>query len=381
MQDPEDTAAAPKPGPAPGDGSPASNVLPLFARKGPSVQRRSSDSVSGKFRVDSAGSTVHDATPESIGAGKKTSPRRHTMPRLAREALDTDGLNQRPPDGHWATAHPGTLDWNHAPTDRREAQDRHLRLARTLEVDIIPRLVNVHRALPSPRPVAEGACAPPSPQDVEDFVRLLLAREEVAAHAFIDMLVQRGMTVETLYLDLLAPSAQHLDYLWSQDLCEFTDVTLGLARLQRLLHEVSLSMRGTESALRSNARRVLLMPACGEQQTFGLSMVAEFFHSAGWEVDCGGNLHGAPAVDLTQTEWFDVIGLAAGSETGLEPLRRCIRDLRQASRNKQVGVLVGGPIFAGHPERVKFVGADACGLDGKQAPAHAERLIAARANR
>jgi methanogenic corrinoid protein MtbC1 len=60
----------------------------------------------------------------------------------------------------------------------------------------------------------------------------------------------------------------------------------------------------------------------------------------------------------------------------LDNLRVCIHEVRELSRNPRVAVLVGGLIFAGHPERVKFVGADASGLDGKQAPAHAERLIA-----
>ena len=303
------------------------------------------------------------------------------MPRLAREALDTDGLDQAALGAPWPAARSEAFGWDQAPNERRDARERHTSLARTLEVDVIPRLVKVHRALPpAPSLPGTGDCPSPSPQDVEDFVRLVLARDQAPSHDFVEALARRGMSVETLYLDLLAPAAQHLNYLWMQDMCEFTEVTLGLARLQRLLHDLSSSLRGAQRGLRSNARRVLLMPACGEQQAFGLSMVAELFHHAGWEVDYAGS-HGEDAIDLTQTEWFDVVGLSSGSETRLDALRRCIREVRLSSRNKQVGVLVGGPIFAGHPERVKFVGADAGGLDGKQAPAHAERLIAARAGR
>lgn len=300
------------------------------------------------------------------------------MPRLARQALDQDGMNLRPEEGSdWAPLEASPSDWNHAPNDRMAADDRHNRLARTLEFDIIPRLIDVHRAVPAPA-VADGVFgAPPTTQDVENFVQLVLAREHVPAQAFIDVLAQHGMTVETIYLDLLAPAAQHLNYLWSQDLCDFTQVTLGLARLQRLMHELSPAMHGERHA-RSNARRVLLIPVRGEQQTFGLSMVGEFFHHAGWDVDCGGvSLH-TDAVDLMQTEWFDLVGLLAGSETRLDNLRACIRDLRASSRNRNVGVMVGGPIFAGHAERVRFVGADACGLDGKQAPVVAEKLKAPR---
>ncbi|VWX55581.1 conserved hypothetical protein [Burkholderiales bacterium 8X] len=292
------------------------------------------------------------------------------MPQLAREAKVSENFGEEPSDAG-AGGQP-------SPRNRQQVpNDRHNRLARTLDLDIIPRLIDVHRTVPAVTVALDPGRLLPTTQDVEDFVRLILARESVPAQAFIDVLSQRGMSVETMYLDLLAPAAQHLSYLWSQDLCDFTQVTLGLARLQRLLHQLSPGM-AVEQELRSNARRVLLVPVRGEQHTFGLSLVAEFFHHAGWEVDCGS---GSGVVDVAQTvkqQWFDVVGLSAGSETRLDDLRGCIQELRELSRNPRVAVLVGGPIFAGHSERVKFVGADACGLDGKQAPSHAERLIARR---
>ncbi|WP_179107024.1 B12-binding domain-containing protein [Variovorax sp. KK3] len=299
------------------------------------------------------------------------------MPRLARQALDLDGASQ-PPDGdlEWSTGAASPASWNRAPNDRAAVADCQTQLARTLKLDIIPRLIDVHRAPAPASRVDDNASHRPTAREVEDFVQLVLAREHSPAQAFVDLLGQRGMSVETIYLDLLAPAAQHLNYLWTQDLCDFTHVTLGLARLQRLLHELSPSLNGGQRPFRGNARRVLLLPACGEQQTFGLSMVAEFFHHAGWEVDRGHFPLDSDAAELAQAEWFDVIGLAAGNETRLQPMRRTILDIRALSRNRDVRVMVGGPIFAGHPERVKFVGADACGLDGQKAPVHAERLIA-----
>lgn len=296
------------------------------------------------------------------------------MARLEREASDHTALDGGVPE-RWGGAAPPRQDWNRAPNDRLQATDLHLRLADTIERDIIPRLINVHRTAPDPGTDVRRAALRPTAQEVESFVQLVLAREQAAALNFVEVLGRRGMPVETIYLDLLAPASRHLNYLWTEDLCDFTQVTLGLARMQSLMRGLSASIAG-EQASRSNARRVLLIPARGEQQTFGLSMVAEFFHHAGWEVDCGA---GSPTlVDAAQTvaqAWFDVLGVSAGSETTLDSLKASIRDARQSSRNKSMVVLVGGPMFVGHPERVKFVGADSCGLDGKQAPVHAERLM------
>ncbi|RYF35312.1 MAG: hypothetical protein EOO26_01305 [Comamonadaceae bacterium] len=380
----------------------SSNVWPIFGKRDQAGRRRSLAEGIGESDIDSGEAVRHDALPSpprdrgvhagsvtqaessqeeqvsvpgSAGnrpyspmpAGAASPTRRQKMPQLAREAKVSEAFGEGP-SGAGAPEQSTPRNWQQTPGDR------HNRLAQTLDRDIIPRLMDVHRTVPSAAVTMDPARLSPTTQEVEDFVRLVLALESVPAQDFIDVMSQRGMSVETMYLDLLAPAAQHLSYLWSQDLCDFTQVTLGLARLQRLLHELSPGM-AAEQELRSNARRVLLLPVRGEQQTFGLSMVAEFFHHAGWEVDCGSEASVADAAETAQQQWFDVVGLSAGSETSLDELRVCIQQIRELSRNPRVAVVVGGPIFAGHPERVKFVGADAFGLDGKQAPAHAERLI------
>lgn len=377
-QDANDPPAASKPvRENPGTARTASNVWPLFGPHGAGGRGGNANPRRNEFRVDSAGLLRHDASPPASDSADATgSPkRRHTMPRLALEALGPEGLS-RQQDAEGLADPSSAFDWNHAPNDRLAAEGRQSRLARTLEVDIIPRLVKVHRTVSGAAGAPQDGCPAPSAQDVEDFVQLILTVEHSPSRAFVETMQKRGMSTETLYLDLLAPAAQHLNYLWAQDLCDFTQVTLGLARLQRLLHELSPSMR-EEDLCRSNARRVLLMPVSGEHQTFGLSMLAEFFHHAGWEVDCGKSSLD-DAAELVRLDWFDIVGLTAGIDTPLEALRLSIRNVRSRSRNKDIGVLVGGPIFAAHPERVEFVGADACGLDGKQALLHAEKLMAAR---
>ena len=55
--------------------------------------------------------------------------------------------------------------------------------------------------------------------------------------------------------------------------------------------------------------------------------------------------------------------------------RRAIRAIRRSSLNRNIGVLVGGPIFVAHPELVARVGADATAIDGGQAALQAENLL------
>ena len=43
----------------------------------------------------------------------------------------------------------------------------------------------------------------------------------------------RGVSVEALYVHLLAPAARHLGELWEDDRCHFADVTVGMAGCSR----------------------------------------------------------------------------------------------------------------------------------------------------
>ena len=67
-----------------------------------------------------------------------------------------------------------------------------------------------------------------------------------------------------------------------------------------------------------------------------------------------------------------MIGISIGSHTRLDAVARQIRAVRRASRNRAIGVMVGGPLLIDHPEIASVVGADTTAADGAQAVAQAE---------
>lgn len=250
-------------------------------------------------------------------------------------------------------------------------------LARAIEHEIIPRLMLAHKSTD----VCLTAPALPGqqvgPQDVRSFATLVLSPDENLAQACVDAMRMRGISVETIYLDLLAPVARYLGELWEQDLCDFTEVTIGLGRLHRVLRELSPAF-GQASDRPTNGRRVLLLPAPGEQHTFGLVMVAEFFRRDGWDVAGGPWEAGADPVVMVRREWFDVVGFSLASEQHLEELGDCINDVRRAALNPELGIIVGGPAFAANPGYGARIFADAVVDNGSKAPGLAEALLAKR---
>ena len=246
-------------------------------------------------------------------------------------------------------------------------------LVRTIETEVIPRLMLAHRGVPGSRQAAaEGGIAPTAGEVVE-LTRLVLAHDAEVATSFAVALREQGSGVEALYLDLLAPSARRLGEMWEDDLCSFTDVTVGLWRLQQVAH----ALRGNypDEDEPAGGRRILLVAMPGEQHTFGLSLVAEFFRRAGWSVRNEPLPTGRDLLTLVRGTWFSVVGLSASSDTKLDGLAALMLAVRRVSRNRAVRLMVGGPVFVDHPELVAQLGADASAADGKQAVAQAQNLL------
>ena len=177
-----------------------------------------------------------------------------------------------------------------------------------------------------------------------------------------------------MYLELLAPAARSLGEMWEDDRVGFADVTVALCRLHDVMRTLSASQPTAMDTL-PQGRRALLIPMPGEQHTFGLVMVADFFRRAGWEVWSDAVTNSADLASLVRQEWFTMIGLSVGCESHMEGLASTIHSVRRAARNRSIGVMVGGSLVAKHPELAIQVGADATGKDARQAVMQAENLV------
>lgn len=249
----------------------------------------------------------------------------------------------------------------------------------TVEAEIVPRLILAHRSPPEPLAVpaslSAGPDRAPCVDDVLELSSLLLKDRFRVASNFVRSIESRGVPLESLYLDLLAPAARHLGDLWTNDICHFGDVTIGLCRLQQVLRDFSPAFLN-EASVRDDGRRALLMSVPGGQHTFGISMVAEFFRRARWDVTTGSPVARDELIRTVRSQWFSVVGLSVSCEVQVEALASTIRLIRRASRNPAVGIMVGGPIFIMNPGLVALVGADATAADAREAPLQAENLLA-----
>ncbi|MCA3071293.1 MAG: cobalamin B12-binding domain-containing protein [Rhodocyclaceae bacterium] len=257
-----------------------------------------------------------------------------------------------------------------------DASERRIAgLVRTIEGEIIPRLMLAHAARGQELVSASGASTRQiESEQVDALVHAVMTQDTEAALLLVRALIHGGVSLESIYLDLLSTAARRTGEMWEADVCSFTDVTIGLWRLQEVMHEVGMA-NAIPPRTAEPPHRVLLRQTPGEQHSFGLNMVAEFFRRAGWQVHDDSSEAGTDPVDNVRGRWFDVVGLSLSGERHLDVLATTIHAIRKASRNRGVGVMVGGPLFIEHPDLVARVGADTTANDGRQAVLQAHSMI------
>jgi methanogenic corrinoid protein MtbC1 len=246
-----------------------------------------------------------------------------------------------------------------------------IQVVRTIKSQLVPKIILALRRAPAPR-IAETAERLPT--EVEHFAALALGNDDGAAFAYVEERLAKGSTVESIFLDLLAPAARQLGTLWESDAADFANVTLAVGRLQLIMRRLSDRFTDETNAFHAG-ESVLLTIIPGDQHSFGLSMVAEFFRRAGWNLCTGPFSSHQELTSLVHNHWFDIVGFSVSSDRRLDELKKDIHDIRRCSRNRYVGIIIGGPMVVAQPDLVASMGADMMSADATTAPQQAHGLI------
>lgn len=213
-----------------------------------------------------------------------------------------------------------------------------------------------------------------APTDVEAFTIMSLHEEAHVLLSFVDDCLASGNSVETVFVELLAPAARRLGEYWTADSEDFVGVTMGLWRIQEVLRE--LTLRIPPAARPGNGQRsALFSPMPGEQHSFGTLMVAECFQRAGWDTDV--------LIEPTRSELtgkfakrhYDLIGLTVSNDCSTSALSSLVTTIKAVSSNPHIKVLLGGRVINEQPELVRESGADATAHDAVSAVEAADHMV------
>lgn len=246
-------------------------------------------------------------------------------------------------------------------------------LARAIELEIIPRLMLAHKQIRASQHVSGSGVRAITEAEVVDFAAITVRHDCSVAQAFAEALISQGASYDQLFVELLAPAARKLGELWESDYFSFSDVTIGLSRIQQLVHEVGPGL-DADPEVSPGVASALLVPMPGELHSLGVLLVEEFFRRAGWNVWAPQNVTSGQLVSIVRQERFDMVGISVTCEVVVQRLAALVDSIRSASLNKGLLVMVGGRFVNEHPELVAQVGADATDFDGTQATGRLDEL-------
>lgn len=245
---------------------------------------------------------------------------------------------------------------------------RYAKLSRIVAEHVLPQLVALHEPKPQVLPAVVLRT-----NEVAELARLVMGPENDDAASYVLKLKDGGVSLDDLHAELLEPTARLLGDLWNEDKADFVDVTIGVSRLQRLVHVFEGLGQIPDY---DEKRRVLLAAAPGEQHSLGSTIVQKFLRAGGWHVwSCASPNIEEPA-EIVAREWFGVVGFSLGSDVHLQSLKDAIALVRQRSLNRRLGVMIGGSAVARDPDLVDKVGADGTAANGPAAVVLAKKLLA-----
>jgi len=153
--------------------------------------------------------------------------------------------------------------------------------------------------------------------------------------------IRRSRIAETELVDRYFPAvARQLGNNWEEDRSSWADVSIGMARLQSLVHQIGREWSSNASPMVTTTTALVILPE-GEQHSFGVQLLAGQLRRMGVSVhlQIGGKPKGLRT--LLKEHRYDCAMVSIGCEERLELCRQLVRSLKDGS-DGHLCVAVGG---------------------------------------
>lgn len=148
--------------------------------------------------------------------------------------------------------------------------------------------------------------------------------------------------------------ARYLGCGWAEDRTSWAEVTIGVARMQSLVHQIGLDWDGSTAP---DADSVLVVLPEGEQHSFGVQVMAGQLRRQGVSVHLQIGPRPAALRSLVQERHYDCALISVGSEDRIDACRKLVKTLKEGSDGR-LWVAVGGAVLDLGRDIIGMTGAD-----------------------
>lgn len=248
----------------------------------------------------------------------------------------------------------------------------------TLDVDAVGTLASdiVRRLSRTVKPSEKLPETVISAASIGAFCDTLVHDDPYAALQFIDERRAEGTTRQDIYLGYIGAAATMLGERWDDDRVSLVDVTVATGHLYALMR----SLRDEEIGVRRayDARRSALFATVpSEDHGIGITIAADMFREAGWEIDLQIGIEHDELMAHVARSSPHVIGLSLSTERRLGELMRLVIAMRITVPKAIIGVAPGAGL---DPDQLKnLVDIDLLFGDAQSALSELDRMVRSRA--
>lgn len=165
------------------------------------------------------------------------------------------------------------------------------------------------------------------PDMVESFCDALLADDSGAPLRFLENELAPIVAHRDDLYDYIAAASRRFGEKWDEDELSFLQVTIAVGKLYALVR--SVGSREARSPLGVTTRKSAFFASVpGEQHTLGVTIAAEVFRDAGWDIDLVISRSHDELLDRAALTLPPVVGFSVSNSAGLVTLARLIVALR-----------------------------------------------------
>jgi methanogenic corrinoid protein MtbC1 len=178
----------------------------------------------------------------------------------------------------------------------------------------------------------------------DEFVALITREGPQKTERFIAELLNLGMSVDSIILELIPRIARKLGDQWVSDSLSFSEVTIATGRLQKLIYSLDHLFQETRTNP-STTHSILVTAAPGSHHTLGPLILSNYFTWAGWNVLSESTPSQRYIETTVANKSLTAIAISIADYDQLDQLPTLIQSIRNKSRNPGIIVLTGGSLY------------------------------------
>jgi hypothetical protein len=179
-----------------------------------------------------------------------------------------------------------------------------------------------------------------SRSDVEVFCNRIIAKDDDEQIDFIEGLIARGVSLDTIFEEFIPNIAERLGNLWKQNKLSFVEVNIGTQRLQRLSRIYENRYLGPLYLFPSGPAILLILPK-GEIHTLGLITASGIFKKCGTNPFVAVGYTDEEILHLMATTEFKLVGMSVSHSGNIASCVQTAKKIKRFTKNK-IPIVLGG---------------------------------------